>query len=88
VPGAKSSAGLPNDQGRPAAGTAVSAILLHKACKYRSHTDGNTDARTVLSQLTNRFEDYNEVHPHKALCLKWSREFIRSYLQPAACPVG
>jgi transposase InsO family protein len=46
------------------------------------------DAQTVLSQLSNWFEDYNEVHPHKALRLKSPREFIRSYLQPAACPVG
>ena len=45
------------------------------------------DARTVLSQLSNWFEDYNEVHPHKALRLKSPREFIRSYLQPATCPV-
>lgn len=46
------------------------------------------DAQTVLSQLSTWFEDYNEVHPHKALRLKSPREFIRSYLQPAACPVG
>ena len=46
------------------------------------------DAQTVLSHLSNWFEDYNEVHPHKALQLKSPREFIRSYLQPAACPVG
>ena len=44
------------------------------------------DPQTVLSQLTNWFEDYNEVHPHKALRLKSPREFIRSYLQPAAFP--
>jgi transposase InsO family protein len=46
------------------------------------------DAQTVLSQLLTWFEDYNEVHPHKALRLKSPREFIRSYQQPAACPVG
>ena len=45
------------------------------------------DARTVLSQLSTWFEDYNESHPHKSLRLKSPREFIRSY-QPAACPVG
>jgi putative transposase len=44
------------------------------------------DAKTVLSQLSAWFEDYNESHPHKALRLKSPREFIRSY-QPAACPV-
>lgn len=46
------------------------------------------DAQTVLSHLSDWFEDYNEVHPHKALQMKSPREFIRSHLQPAACPVG
>jgi putative transposase len=46
------------------------------------------DAQTVLSQLPRWFEDYNEIHPHKALRLKSPREFIRSLQQPAACPVG
>ena len=46
------------------------------------------DAHTVLSQLPVWFEDYNEIHPHKGLRLKSPREFIRSYHQPAACPVG
>ena len=45
-------------------------------------------ARTVLSQLPRWFEDYNEIHPHKALRLKSPREFIRSLQQPAVCPVG
>ena len=45
------------------------------------------DARTVLTQLSQWFEDYNENHPHKALQLKSPREFIRSHQQPAACPV-
>jgi len=44
------------------------------------------DAQTVLSQLSYWFEDYNEVHPHKALRPKSPREFIRGYLQPATCP--
>jgi transposase InsO family protein len=44
------------------------------------------DAQTVLSQLPAWFEDYNESHPHKALRMKSSREFMRSF-QPAACPV-
>jgi putative transposase len=44
------------------------------------------DAQTVLSQLADWFEDYNESHPHKALRMKSPREFIRSF-QPAACPV-
>jgi len=46
------------------------------------------DAKTVRSQLPKWFEDYNEMHPHKALQLKSPREFIRSLPQPAACPVG
>ena len=45
------------------------------------------DAKTVLAQLHRWFEDYNESHPHKALRLKSPREFIRSFHQPAACPV-
>jgi transposase InsO family protein len=45
------------------------------------------DAKTVLAQLPAWFEDYNESHPHKALRLKSPREFIRSFHQPAACPV-
>jgi putative transposase len=44
------------------------------------------DARTVLSQLPARFEDYNESHPHKALQMKSPREFMRG-LRSAACPV-
>ncbi len=45
------------------------------------------DPQTVLSQLPHWFENYNEVHPHKALRLKSPRAFIRSLQQPAACPV-
>jgi len=39
------------------------------------------DPTTVLSQLANWFEDYNEVHPHKVLRMKPPREFIRSLRQ-------
>jgi putative transposase len=46
------------------------------------------DAQTVLAQLPRWFEDYNEIHPHKALRLRSPRDFIRSLQQPAACPVG
>lgn len=46
------------------------------------------DAQTVLTQLPRWFEDYNEIHPHKALRMRSPREFIRSLQQPAACPVG
>jgi putative transposase len=40
------------------------------------YTHDRPDPKTVLSQLSNWFEDYNEVHPHKALRLKSTREFI------------
>jgi hypothetical protein len=40
------------------------------------YTHDRPDPQTVLSQLSNWFEDYNEVHPHKALRLKSPREFI------------
>ncbi len=46
------------------------------------------DAQTVLAQLPRWFEDYNEIHPHKALRLRSPRDFIRSLQQPAACPVA
>jgi transposase-like protein len=45
------------------------------------------DTKTVQAQLPSWFEDCNESHPHKALRLKSPRELIRSFHQPAACPV-
>ena len=74
------------------AGT-LAAVQRHggafvKTCKRDYvYVHDRPDARTVLSQLPQWFEDYNEIHPHKALQLKSPREFIRSH-QPAACPVG
>jgi len=44
------------------------------------------DARMVLGQLADCFEDYNERHPHKGLRMKSPREFIRS-LATAECPI-
>jgi transposase InsO family protein len=44
------------------------------------------NALTVLNQLPEWFEDYNERHPHKGLRMKSPREFIRS-LATAECPV-
>lgn len=44
-------------------------------------------AESVLSQIAGWFEDYNENHPHRGLRMKSPREFIRSYHQPATCPV-
>ena len=45
------------------------------------------DAKTVMSQLHQWFEDYNEYHPHKGLKMKSPRQFIRSQLLTASCPV-
>ena len=44
------------------------------------------DARTVLSQLSAWFADYNEWHPHKGLRMLSPREFIRSSATER-CPV-
>jgi putative transposase len=46
------------------------------------------DARTVLAQLHEWFEDYNEVHPHKGLKMRSPREYIRSQSATASCPVN
>jgi putative transposase len=45
------------------------------------------DAKTVMAQLDQWFEDYNEYHPHKGLKMKSPRQFIRSQLLTASCPV-
>ena len=45
------------------------------------------DAKTVMSQLRQWFEDYNEYHPHKGLKMKSPRQFIRSQLLTASCPL-
>jgi putative transposase len=45
------------------------------------------DAKTVMAQLAHWFEDYNEYHPHKGLKMKSPRQFIRSQLLTASCPV-
>ncbi len=39
------------------------------------------DARTVMRQLAQAFEHYNEVHPHSALKMKSPREFRRGQLE-------
>jgi len=36
------------------------------------------DAKTVLSQLSKWFEDYNKIHPHKGLGMRSPREFIQT----------
>ncbi len=38
------------------------------------------DARTVLSQLAEAFEHFNEIHPHSALKMQSPREFRRGML--------
>ena len=38
------------------------------------------DARTVMSQLAQAFEHFNEVHPHSALKMQSPREFRRGLL--------
>jgi transposase InsO family protein len=45
------------------------------------------DAKTVMAQLDQWFEDYNDYHPHKGLKMKSPRQFIRSQLLTASCPV-
>ena len=45
------------------------------------------DALTVLQQLAEWIEDYNENHPHSGLRMQSPREFINSQSQPASCPV-
>ena len=44
------------------------------------------DASSVMRHLTEWFEDYNEVAPHKALRMLSPREFIR-FTQTEHCPV-
>jgi putative transposase len=44
------------------------------------YVNDRPDAKTVISQLHQWFNDYNEVHPHKGLNMLSPREFIRSYL--------
>jgi transposase InsO family protein len=44
------------------------------------------DAAAVMAALDSWFEDYNEMHPHRALGMRSPRQFVRAH-QPAACPV-
>jgi transposase InsO family protein len=45
------------------------------------------DALSVLKQLAAWFDDYNEVRPHRGLRMCSPRQFIRTQLSTAACPV-
>ena len=44
------------------------------------------DATALLAELDRWFEDYNEMHPHRALGMRSPRDFIRAH-QLATCPV-
>jgi putative transposase len=44
------------------------------------------DAAAVLAALDAWFEDYNQMHPHRALGMRSPRQFLRAH-HPAACPV-
>jgi transposase InsO family protein len=46
------------------------------------------DALSVLRQIPDWFDDYNNVHPHSGLRMRSPREFIASQSStPAVCPV-
>jgi putative transposase len=44
------------------------------------------DPAAVMAALDSWFEDYNEMHPHRALGMRSPRQFIRAH-HPATCPV-
>jgi putative transposase len=44
------------------------------------------DPLVVMAELDRWFEDYNEMHPHRALGMCSPRQFVRAH-QPATCPV-
>ena len=46
-----------------------------------------SDAHSVLTQLAVWFDDYNEVRPHRGVRICSPRQFIRTQLSTAACPV-
>jgi putative transposase len=54
--------------------------------RITSTMSGASSATAVLAQLDRWFEDYNEMHPHRALGMRSPRQFIRAH-QPATCPV-
>jgi transposase InsO family protein len=45
------------------------------------------NARHVMAQLPQWFEDYNEVHPHKALKMRSPREYRKLTSKLEECPV-
>jgi hypothetical protein len=41
-----------------------------------------SDAPTVMAALDRWFEDYNEMHPHRALGMRSPRQFLRAHQPP------
>ena len=66
-------------------GMAESFVKSFKRDYVFLHT--RPDALSVLKQLAAWFDDYNEVRPHRGLRMRSPRQFIRSQLFTAACPV-
>lgn len=50
------------------------------------HVNPLPDAKTVLEQLPQWFNDYNEHHPHKGLKMMSPREYRRNQLTFEPCP--
>ena len=54
--------------------------------RARSRPPPRTGAGLRMAELDRWFEDYNEMHPHRALGMRSPRQFIRAH-QPATCRV-
>jgi transposase InsO family protein len=65
-------------------GIAEAFVKTFKRDYVRLHA--RPDAAAVMAELDRWFEDYNEMHPHRALGMRSPRQFIRAQ-QPATCPV-
>jgi hypothetical protein len=67
-----------------------SSIAATKATAVTAPTPGTPlsrpDAAAVMAELDSWFEDYNEMHPHRAIGMRCPRQFSRAH-QPANCPV-
>ena len=58
------------------------AMEWQKPCTIKRdyvHVSPCPDAQTVMHQLSAWINHYNEVHPHKALGYRSSREFIAAH---------
>ncbi len=67
-------------------GMAESFVRTFKRDYVSLHTC--SDALTVMKQLPQWFDDYNEHHPHQGLKMRSPREFRRSYLLQQGCPIN